>query len=91
MPVQIVERRISMESSSSSNAVSSSNQLLLPPPDPLRDGPCAEQHAQLQACQQQKNIYKPSNALTYCVSETDLLISCVRKNPAYFHTMKMKK
>ena len=61
------------------------------PPDPLRDGPCSEQHAQLQACQQRKNINKPSNALTYCVSETDLLISCVRKNPAYFHTMKMKK
>ena len=60
-------------------------------PDLLRDGPCSEQHAQLQACQQRKNIIKPSNALTYCVSETDLLISCVRKNPAYFHAMKMKK
>lgn len=60
-------------------------------PDLLRDGPCAEQHAQLQTCQQRKNIQKASNALTYCVSETDLLISCVRKNPAFFHTMKMKK
>ena len=70
---------------------SSSSGRQISPPDPLRDGPCSEQHAQLQACQQRKNINKPSNALTYCVSETDLLISCVRKNPAYFHTMKMKK
>jgi hypothetical protein len=59
--------------------------------DLLRDGPCSEQHALLQSCQQRKNITKPSNALTFCVSETDLLITCVRKHPAYFHTMKMRK
>jgi hypothetical protein len=59
--------------------------------DLLRDGPCSEQNALLQSCQQRMKIQKPSNVLTYCVSETDLLISCIRKNPAYFHTMRMKK
>jgi spore germination cell wall hydrolase CwlJ-like protein len=61
------------------------------PKDLLRDGPCSEQHAVLQACQQRKNIIKPSNAMTFCVSETDLLIACVRKHPAHFHTAQMRK
>ena len=57
----------------------------------LRDGPCAEQYALLQNCQVSKKIQKAANAMTFCVSETDLLIKCIHKNPAYFHDTKMRK
>jgi hypothetical protein len=59
--------------------------------DKLRHGPCAEPFAQLQLCKERKQIIKASNALTFCVSETDVLIQCVRKNPAWFHESSMKK
>jgi hypothetical protein len=57
----------------------------------LRDGPCADPYALLQKCQASKGIQKASNAMTFCVSETDLLIKCIHKNPAFFYESNMKK
>ena len=54
--------------------------------DKLKNGPCSEYYALLEKCQQGKNIKKASNVLTFCVSETDLLIKCIRKNPLYFQS-----
>ena len=56
----------------------------------LREGPCAESFQRLKKCQNERGIQKAANALTFCVSETDLLIKCVRKNPAYFHDHNKK-
>jgi GCK domain len=52
--------------------------------DKLRNGPCHETFALLDGCRKAKNVQKASNALTFCVSETDLLIRCIRRHPAYF-------
>jgi hypothetical protein len=57
----------------------------------LREGPCATQYELLQRCQAGKRIVKPSNAMTLCVSETDLLIRCVHKHPAFFHDVSTRK
>lgn len=64
-------------SSASSNADSNNK---------LKDGPCSKCFTLLEQCQQGKNIKKVSNALTFCVSETDLLIRCIRKNPLYYQS-----
>jgi hypothetical protein len=52
--------------------------------DKLRNGPCHETFALLEGCRKAKNVQRATNALTYCVSETDLLIRCIRRHPAYF-------
>ena len=54
----------------------------------LLNGPCAEPYELLQQCQQSKKIIKASNAMTICVSETDLLIRCIKKHPLYFSSTK---
>lgn len=56
--------------------------------DQLRDGPCAATFALLEKCQQEKRIVRHDRALTACVSETDLLIKCIHRNPAYFQNKK---
>jgi len=56
--------------------------------DKLRDGPCHEPFALLQQCQRQKRIVRHDRALTACVDETDLLIRCIHRNPAYFQAKK---
>ena len=53
-------------------------------PDKLREGPCSDIFALLEKCQQEKRIKRNDRALTFCVSETDLLIKCIHRNPAYF-------
>jgi hypothetical protein len=55
-------------------------------PDQLREGPCADTFALLEKCRQEKGRRK--DPFGDCVSETDLLIICVQKNPAYFHAQK---
>jgi hypothetical protein len=52
----------------------------------LKDGPCAKYYALLEQCTHEKNIKKSSNAFMICVSETDLLIRCMRKNPSYLQS-----
>jgi hypothetical protein len=59
-----------------------------PQEDKLREGPCAGVYQLLEKCQKDKKIARDARALSACVSETDLLISCIHKNPAYFHTKK---
>jgi hypothetical protein len=54
-------------------------------PDKLRDGPCSEIYELLQKCRTSKGIRRDQVAISVCVSETDRLISCIHKNPAYFH------
>lgn len=56
-------------------------------PDKLRDGPCASVFELLESCRRSKGIRqdRAKAALTGCVSETDRLISCIHKHPAYFH------
>lgn len=52
--------------------------------DKLKDGPCADVYALLEKCKQERRIIRHDRALTACVSETDLLIKCIHRNPAYF-------
>mmetsp|Transcript_8443 Transcript_8443/g.16145 ORF Transcript_8443/g.16145 Transcript_8443/m.16145 type:complete len:95 (+) Transcript_8443:95-379(+) len=59
-------------------------------PDKLRDGPCRELFALLKQCQQDKRIVRHDRALTACVDETDLLIRCIHRNPAYFQQTTKK-
>ena len=54
-------------------------------PDKLRDGPCSSVFELLESCRRSKGIQQDKAALTGCVSETDRLISCIHKHPAYFH------
>jgi len=51
----------------------------------LREGPCSKQYTLLKQCQSTRGIKRAANALTYCVSETDLLIRCVHRHPRFFH------
>lgn len=74
-------------------------------PDLVRDGPCADPLALLRRCQEQQQQQQPGlptvspsssssstgAVLTHCVSETDLLIRCVRRNPAQYHAAGMRK
>jgi hypothetical protein len=55
-------------------------------PDKLREGPCADTFALLEKCRQEKGRRK--DPFGDCVSETDLLIICVNKNPSHFHDKK---
>jgi hypothetical protein len=55
-------------------------------PDKLREGPCADTFALLEKCRQERGLRE--ERFGECVSETDLLIICVQKNPAYFHAEK---
>jgi hypothetical protein len=55
-------------------------------PDKLREGPCADTFELLEKCRHERGLRK--DPFGECVSETDLLIICVQKNPAYFHTQK---
>ena len=56
--------------------------------DKLQDGPCADIFSLLKKCQHEKGIVRHDRALAVCVSETDLLIKCIRRNPAYFQALQ---
>lgn len=80
-----------MGSSSSKTATAiqgTSQQQLQEPtsPDKLREGPCADTFALLEKCRTERGLRE--ERFGECVSETDLLIICVNKNPAYFHAQK---
>lgn len=53
--------------------------------DKLREGPCRKVYALLEKCHKDRKI-PLEQAMTVCVNEADLLIRCVHKHPAYFHS-----
>jgi hypothetical protein len=57
------------------------------PPDKLRDGPCSEAFGVLEECRRSRGIDERNGraAMALCVSETDRLLACVHRHPAYFH------
>jgi hypothetical protein len=73
-------------SSASSSSNDNNNESSTPPVviDRLQEGPCADIYQLLQACRNDKRITRHDRALTLCVSETDLLIKCIHRHPAYF-------
>lgn len=50
----------------------------------LRDGPCSHYYTMLMACSDRKDAVYGKKTMEACPSETDLLLKCVGKNPAYF-------
>ena len=52
--------------------------------DKLREGPCAHYYVLLMACSDKKDAVYGKKTLEACPNETDLLLKCVHKNPAYF-------
>jgi hypothetical protein len=59
-------------------------------PAPAPAPPCADTYELLEKCKASKKITRAEQVLTKCVSETDLLIQCMKKNPAHFLPMKVK-
>uniref|UniRef100_A0A7S3DZ02 Uncharacterized protein n=1 Tax=Entomoneis paludosa TaxID=265537 RepID=A0A7S3DZ02_9STRA len=59
----------------------------------LQHGPCAEPYEWLQKCQTKRNIppEKTNLLMHVCVSEMDLLMTCIKKHPLYFHADKAKQ
>jgi len=53
-------------------------------PDKLQDGPCSHLYKMLMECSDSKDAVYGKKTMEACPSETDLLIKCVNKNPAYF-------
>jgi hypothetical protein len=64
---------------------------MMPSPSPegevnkLRDGPCSQYYTLLMACADKKDATYGKPSMEACPSETDLLLKCFRKNPAYFY------
>ena len=54
--------------------------------DKLRDGPCADIFRQLLQCGEKKRMPYGKKQLEACPTETDRLITCMNKNPLYFHS-----
>lgn len=56
----------------------------------LNNGPCADTYALLEKCKVNLGIQHKSGkvAMALCVSETDLLIKCIKKHPLHFHDPK---
>ena len=52
--------------------------------DKLRDGPCSHHYSMLMACSDRKDAVYGKKTMEACPSETDLLLKCVHKHPAYF-------
>jgi len=50
----------------------------------LRDGPCSHYYDLLMKCSDRKDAPYGKKSMEACPSETDLLLKCVHKNPAYF-------
>jgi hypothetical protein len=74
----------SSEQSSNTTSADDSNNKSKAEDNKLRYGPCADIYEQLMLCSDRKDAVYGKKTLEACPSETDLLIKCVHKNPAFF-------
>lgn len=51
----------------------------------LNSGPCSDVYELLEKCKEDSGLIKPTNIMSYCINETDLLIKCIKRNPLYYH------
>ena len=91
----------SYDEASSQSATTTSQTTTSKGVDPLKEGPCSSYYDIMTKCQQEKGLNNNTSKdvkkmITLCVTETDLFIKCIKRNPLHFHqhapeAMKLKK